>query len=238
MPELEMGLVPAVLAYVFRGLQIASAAGACVLLWNALAGAVGRAGAVSLSPLERAAAGQAGRADYQVIAARNLFQTREPVKVKVEEAPVALSQLQVRLLGTMAADPPAFSLGVLKNTSSNRVEVVRVGDPVALGQAKVVRIEQRRIVLDHAGRLEAVEIDELKPKKGSAASREPRRVISSGPSEDRARELTAQRMLGRLRGINLRGADASTEPAAPNSNAGGVPADSAPVSASAKVQGP
>lgn len=104
-------------------------------------------------------------ADYDVIASRNLFNTTVSATAlaalpAVEE--ITESQLQVRLLGTIAGGAGQPSLAAIEDSASVRNQV-GVGDLIS--GARVVRIERDRIILDNQGRLEEITF----PEDGSAA---------------------------------------------------------------------
>ena len=115
---------------------------------------------------------------YRVIADRNLFKLKEkPVAVPVEQ-PVAESKLQVQLLGTVVAQghatgqPEQGSLAIVRDTDG-QVRNLAVGDEFAEKRAKLVRVEPRRIVLEQAGRLEAVQLTEEAVASGPTPRRPP-----------------------------------------------------------------
>jgi type II secretion system protein C len=120
---------------------------------------------------------------YSVIAARNLFQTIAvaPEQLEPDREEIVESQLRFQLVGTAAADPAEYSLAILVDPSSERV-VVRVGDPVA--QARVVRIEPKRVIIDNRGRLEAITIDEdsVMQPAGGAGTANPRAPAPPRPA--------------------------------------------------------
>jgi type II secretory pathway component PulC len=184
----------AALPYALKALQIVSLGGAGVLLWNAVAALASGVSGVIVPPLEGAPARRppVEFAVYQPIGDRNVFHALEKEKPKVVEPVVAPSRLQVRLLGTVVAEPVSRSMGVLRDPTTNQIVQVGIGDAVAAGQAKVVRIEHRRIVLDHGGRLEAIEFEE-----STAAPRRPGAPGRATPAlrgeVDRLRRLNAQR---------------------------------------------
>jgi type II secretion system protein C len=186
-----------VLPYVFRALQVSFIGGAGLLLWNSVfALASGAAAATSLGTLDvpvEAPRAERSIAEYQVIDGRNLFKASKAPKPAPTEAPVAPSRLQLQLLGTVAGDSPERSVGVVRDMAAgNKVDVVGVGDPVAAGQARVVRIEQRRMVISHNGQLEAVEVQ---PKAAVGIARGKR------PNE-RAAAQGQQRMAESMRRFN------------------------------------
>jgi type II secretion system protein C len=116
---------------------------------------------------------------YGVIAARNLFKLKEkPVAAPTEE-PIVESKLQVQLLGTLVqggpvdapvtAEPPRqTSIAIVRDTNGD-VVTLAIGDKFAEERAQLVKVEPRRIVLEHQGKLEAVLLDEEGATKAAAA---------------------------------------------------------------------
>jgi type II secretion system protein C len=108
---------------------------------------------------------QASLPRYRVIADRNLFKVKDkPVAAPVEPS-IEESKLQVKLLGTVVAqlgasgEPEKGSLAILRDTN-NDVLTLGIGESFAEQRAKLVRVEPRRIVIEVAGRLEAVQLAE------------------------------------------------------------------------------
>lgn len=152
---------------------------------------------------------------YSVIAARNLFQTIAvaPGQSEPDEEEIVESQLRFQLVGTAAADPAEFSLAILVDPSSERV-VVRVGDPVA--QARVVRIEPKRVIIDNRGRLEAITIDEDSVMQPTANAPSALRARPAAPRARGRPNVTPNRtsLSDRLRRLGER-TDASAPQRAP-----------------------
>lgn len=88
-------------------------------------------------------------ADRQVILDRNLFHsttvaqagTPDPIDEDIEA-----TQLPLRLLGTAAAKVPELAWAAVEDQQSHKTLVVTIGD-LLVNQAKVLRIERRRVVL-------------------------------------------------------------------------------------------
>jgi type II secretory pathway component PulC len=144
--------------------QISLAAGVLVLIWMAV------------SPFARSQTSPTLPADYwqpesppespsipryQVISERNLFaSSRAPVAAAPPIEEIVESKLNARLLGTIAGgEGNASSVAIVRDVDGS-VVTVGIEDPLAKGEARVVAIEQRRVVIDHRGRLEAVLLDE------------------------------------------------------------------------------
>jgi type II secretion system protein C len=193
--------VPRVLQHILRALQISLSCVGIFLLWNLVSPLARGLATSDLPALELAQADTPAVAagDYQVIGARNLFKSREaaPVAAPSAEIEAAPTQLRIQLLGTVAGGSDVSS-GIIRDGSTSKVEVIQVGDEVAGGQAKVVRIERRRILVDHQGVIEAVQLEEQQAKGLSL-----RTTSSYDPSHgeaqpDRMRQLLEQRMAQNL----------------------------------------
>ena len=154
------------LGLALKVLQISLAASVLVLAWT------------TVSPFARSQAGPTLPADpwpqesdapppsiprYQVISERNLFaSTRAPEPPPVAPAEdIVESKLNASLLGTIAGDGESSSVAIVRDVDGS-VVTVATNDSLADGKARVVAIEQRRVVIEHRGRMEAVLLDETK----------------------------------------------------------------------------
>ena len=96
----------------------------------------------------------------QSILARNIFDSS-----KVNQAPVVtegdqkISDLDVTLMGTVVAEPQEFSAALIKENSGGTTRGYGVGDMV-LEVAKIIRIEQKKVVLERNGETEYIEISD------------------------------------------------------------------------------
>jgi general secretion pathway protein C len=106
------------------------------------------------------------RSDRQAILRRNLFHasTLAANGSPSEEEALEATKLPLHLLGTAAALDPRLSWAAVEDLDSHQHLVVRVDD-VLRQQAKVIRIERRRIVLENGARRE-----ELALEKGGGAA--------------------------------------------------------------------
>jgi type II secretion system protein C len=121
--------------------------------------------AVEFTPRTEAPPTAPARSDRQVILRRNLFNVSTLAasgSVSEEEA-LEATKLPLHLLGTAAALDSRLSWAAVEDLESHQHLVVRVND-VLRQQAKVVRIERRRIVLENGARRE-----ELALEKGAGA---------------------------------------------------------------------
>jgi general secretion pathway protein C len=130
---------------------IASVAGEAVLPEDALASA----------PLPRGEERSQTWDERQVILSRNLFNvsTLGAAQVEPEEEDYEQTKLPLRLLGTAAAADPRLSRAAVEDLETRTHQVVHVGDRLK-GQAEVVRIERRRLVLQNGPRREELALSE------------------------------------------------------------------------------
>lgn len=137
---------------------------------------VGAALATAPAPSARPASGQAGQPapvavraarDRQVILERNLFNVSTLVAtqpVVEEEEDLEATKLPLKLLGTAAASDSALSWAAVEDLETRQHLVVRPDD-LLKQQAKVVRIERGRIVLENGSRREELALGE--PESGA-----------------------------------------------------------------------
>jgi general secretion pathway protein C len=100
--------------------------------------------------------------DRQIILRRNLFNVSTLAvsgsALSVEEA-LEATKLPLRLLGTAASADTRLSWAAVEDLESHAHSVVRIDD-VLRQQAKVVRIERRRIVLQNGARREELALEQ------------------------------------------------------------------------------
>jgi type II secretion system protein C len=139
-------------------------------------------------------------AEYDVIATRNLFDTLElaPGETAAEVVEeIVESQLDVRLIGTIAGGPGEESLATVQDSAQVATQV-GVNDVVS--GARVVRIERDRIILDNRGRLEEITFPEdagavplPAPMRAQSLARAPGRPQAPAQSlAERLRRMTQQ----------------------------------------------
>jgi general secretion pathway protein C len=100
--------------------------------------------------------------DRQIILERNLFNVSTLVAtapVVTEEEDLEATKLPLKLLGTAAASEPRLSWAAVEDLETRQHLVVRPED-LLKQQAKVVRIERRRIVLENGARREELALDD------------------------------------------------------------------------------
>jgi general secretion pathway protein C len=140
--------------------------------------------------------------DRQAILARNLFNASvlsPPVAAPVpQDEDLEATKLPLKLLGTAAAGDPALSWAAVEDLETRKHSVVRPQDQLR-GQATVLRVERRRIVLQNGSRHEELALDpeDAAPKSKPAARAAavppapmPRAGASAG---DRVRQLAENR---------------------------------------------
>ncbi len=116
-----------------------------------------------------------GLEDRQVILARNLFNASVLAPPAAAPAPededLEATRLPLKLLGTAAAGDPALSWAAVEDLETRKHTVVRPQDQLR-GQATVLRVERRRIVLQNGARREELALGDEEPaQKGRPAAR-------------------------------------------------------------------
>ena len=114
--------------------------------------------------------------DNQIIAARNFFDSAMAAPVEtVEDGPELSdpgmlegegveSSLRASLVGTIVADDPKWSMAMITDLAASETDVYRV-DQTVMEEAQVVAILSRKVILNHNGVLEYLELqEEAKPK--------------------------------------------------------------------------
>ena len=126
---------------------------------------------------------------FDPVTGRNLFDVdvsrpKAPKAPKIDPATIDESNIQktragVSLVGTLAG-PNEVALAVILNRSNRMVDTFGVGDDV-FGQAKILKIERMRVILDRGGKTEVLEIDENEGGGGKPKAHKPAR--SSAPAK-------------------------------------------------------
>ena len=160
---------------------------------NQVAAAMLTPAAAAAAPLRASAelvVSQRSFADRQVILDRKLFDVSTLVPsapAPDEQEELEATRLPLRLLGTAASSRPELSWAAVEDQDQRKEVVVKLGDALA-GQAKVVGIERRRIILDNRGQREELALEEdagEAPNPRSARARSMRRP--NRPSRSAAR---------------------------------------------------
>jgi general secretion pathway protein C len=150
-------------------------------------------------------------ADRQVILDRKLFDVSTLVPTAPptdEQEELEATRLPLRLLGTAASSRPELSWAAVEDQDQRKEVVVKLGDPLA-GQAKVVGIERRRIILDNRGQREELALEEnagkaptprsararsmRRPNRPSRSAARPARPANNPAGEARVRRLAENR---------------------------------------------
>ena len=112
---------------------------------------------------------------YSVIAERNVFNSRAKDMVAGAAelyGPLAETSLKVKLFGTVASQLPEFSFAVIQDSVSKLVDIYRLNDLI-LNEAKVVKIEPKRVVILRDGEQESLLVFEKEGPLISAAPARP-----------------------------------------------------------------
>jgi len=144
-----------------------------------------------------------GPQDRQAILARNLFNASvlsPPVAAPVpQDEDLEATKLPLKLLGTAAAGDPALSWAAVEDLETRKHSVVRPQDQLR-GQATVIRVERRRIVLQNGSRREELALDPEaaapKPKPAARTAAVPPPVPmprADAPVGARVRQLAENR---------------------------------------------
>lgn len=135
------------------------------------------------APIEPAASplrSRQGPPDRQAILARNLFNASvlAPVAPPApEDEDLEATKLPLKLLGTAAAGDPGKSWAAVEDLETRKHSVVRPKDQLR-GQATVLRIERRRIVLQNGSRREELALDQEEP---APAGKRPQARTAAAP---------------------------------------------------------
>jgi len=123
--------------------------------------------------------------DNQVIANRNFFDSAMAAPVEtMEEGPDLSdpgllegdgveSSLRASLVGTIVADDPKWSMAMITDLAASETDVYRV-DQTVMEEAQVVAILSRKVILNHNGVLEYLELQEEAKPKTNRPGRHPR----------------------------------------------------------------
>ena len=123
--------------------------------------------------------------DNQVIANRNFFGSAMSAPVETVEGgpdindPGLLegegveSSLRAALVGTIVADDPQWSMAMITDLAASETDVYRV-DQSVMEEAEVVAILSRKVILNHNGVLDYLELQEQAKPKGHKPGKQPR----------------------------------------------------------------
>jgi general secretion pathway protein C len=140
----------------------------------------------------------AGGRDTQTIVARNIFcstcapvAATEPERAESPSGQPTRTSLPLRLLATLIdADDSDDGFAALLDTSNGRTRVAGVGEKLAL-EARLIAVEERRILLENSGRKEFLPLEEAgaAPKGRDEASRPQPLVPAAGAQSSMVRSV-------------------------------------------------
>lgn len=168
--------------------------------------------------------GAAKSPDYTAITQKNIFGSgAAPAAATAAPAPAAASeaaptQLQLRLLGTVAGGP-AFARAIIEETASKSQNLYRVNDSVQ--GAKIVQIERNRVILMVGNRRETLELATSSLSTPAGPEPEAPRPVAARPPPPREAvrvmsptefEINKRALLARIGGLETVMANAKLEP--------------------------
>lgn len=125
----------------------------------------------------------------QVILDRNLFNASllaPASRPLVVEEDLEETKLALALLGTFASPDPDIARAAVDDQESRKHVVLKVGDEIQGGRARLIRIERRRIVLEENGTLRELTFDDSLPDaKTSRVTKTSRRTSRKSTSSRR-----------------------------------------------------
>jgi general secretion pathway protein C len=140
-------------------------------------------------------------AERQAILDRNLFGAQilgEQLALEPEPEDLEETRLPVRLLGTQLSSVREHSKAAISDTSGREHELLHEGDTLAKHpQARLVRIERRRVILQNGALREELLLDEESAVAPTRVQDAMRRSRPPAPLTERLRELQLERTGGR-----------------------------------------
>ncbi len=146
------------------------------------------------APVSKLSTSQTARtwSDRQTILDRNLFRvsTLLPERSAQNEPDLTAEQLEatrlpLKLLGTVASSEQGAAYAAIEDGQNHKKIVVRVGERL-LDKATVLRIERRRIVLQHGANREELALDDDQKVPGGGIRRAGARAAATPPAESTA----------------------------------------------------
>lgn len=186
-------------------------------LVNAWLGDLLAASGASPAPLATVASAP-GRAwaDRQAILDRNLFQVSTLLPAPMVAAPaepadeaLQATRLPLRLLGTVASADADAAYAAVEDQQTRKQSVVRVGEGLQ-GDATVLGIERRRIVIQNGSNREELALDDEKELRQQEGRRLARLARTPGPAADGLRERI-QKLSETSFSVSRKNADAAGE---------------------------
>ena len=131
--------------------------------------------------------------EREIILTRNLFNASvlapdQTLVIEDVEEDLEATKLPLTLLGTVAAADPDHAWATIEDLDERKTLVVRVNDDVKRN-AKVERIERRRVILRENGKLRELALSE---KDGASLAR-PKRAAARAPTRNRRRSTARNR---------------------------------------------
>jgi general secretion pathway protein C len=157
--------------------------------------------AASLRPLDQ----------YAIVSERNLFggsgkeqQTGSSEVVNLDNIPMALKSLGLRLVGTVFTDVPSDNLAFIEDLGARKQDIYREGDRVK--QVLVKRILRQSVVINNGQRDEVLTMEEPKETPGgpgpTARYRPATRPGSPGPGASDYRTLNREEIESSMSDLN------------------------------------
>lgn len=186
------------LVYGLRALQLVLILTSAYLAYAAVSPLVSAASLPERTPLGDVAAAASAPRDlprYDIIHTRNLFQQSAPSVARAVPIPEDLRETGLRaiLVGTLVFSDPSRSVATIENQKNKERLAVMPGDEV-LG-AEVIRIDQRRVVLEVDGRREQLSMEDAEAIARVEHLRSPKPIQGVNERADARRERRAKRPL-------------------------------------------
>ncbi len=160
--------------------------------------------AVKLS--EKPAAAARPLEDYAIITERNLFggtsqglAEASPEEIVLDDMPVALKSLGLKLVGTVVANKPEESSAIIEDRSTRKQEVYQEGDRVK--QALIKRILRHNVVINTGRRDEVLT---MVPEESKGKTRAPERATRARrrPSAGSTIRLDREELESQMENLN------------------------------------
>ena len=145
--------------------------------------------------------------DYEIITERNLFggssqglSEVQAEKIDIDEMPVAVKSLGLKLVGTVVANESRDSSAIIEDLSTRKQDVYREGDEVKNTQIK--RILRHNVIINTGGRDEVLTMMEEESTGKSAAPAPPTRGRPTPPSETSSIQLDREELESQMADLN------------------------------------
>ena len=145
--------------------------------------------------------------DYEIITERNLFggssqglSEVQAEKIDIDEMPVAVKSLGLKLVGTVVANESGDSSAIIEDLSTRKQDVYREGDEVKNTQIK--RILRHNVIINTGGRDEVLTMMEEESTGKSAAPARPTRGRPMPPAESSSIQLDREELESQMADLN------------------------------------